>query len=150
MRHPVHPALRGLVTRFRLLEQHLLKRAAASGSRLPGDLAHAWGVLAARRGRIRVAELAREVGWSRRHLVNRFVGEFGLAPRDVARLHRFGVAQTHARSGVPWAEVAASAGYADQAHLAREFRVLAGQSPTQWRAESFPIVQDTAVGEGAG
>ncbi len=136
--------------RFRLLERHLLERAAAPGSRVPADLAHAWDLLTARRGRIRVAELAQEVGWSRRHLVTRFVGELGLAPRDVARLHRFGAAQVYARSGAPWAEVAASAGYADQAHLSRDFRALAGQSPTRWRAEPFPIVQDAAVGDGPG
>jgi AraC-like DNA-binding protein len=39
------------------------------------------------------------------------------------------------------AELAASNGYADQAHLAREFREFTGLSPSQWLADEFPIVQ---------
>jgi AraC-like DNA-binding protein len=31
-----------------------------------------------------------------------------------------------------WAGIAAESGYADQAHLAREFADLAGESPTAW------------------
>ncbi|WP_432560306.1 helix-turn-helix domain-containing protein [Granulicoccus sp. GXG6511] len=129
-------------TRFGLLEDHLLRLATRDRTRVPDDLAQAWRVLATTRGRVGVADLARGIGWSRRHLVNRFTAEFGLPPRDLGRLHRFGAAQRYARQGVPWAEVAARAGYADQAHLSREFREFAGQTPTAWRAEAFPIVQD--------
>ena len=31
-----------------------------------------------------------------------------------------------------WARIAAESGYADQAHLAREFSALAGETPTAW------------------
>ncbi len=31
-----------------------------------------------------------------------------------------------------WAGIAAESGYADQAHLAREFSTLAGETPTAW------------------
>ncbi|MDO5498492.1 MAG: AraC family transcriptional regulator [Propionibacteriaceae bacterium] len=129
-------------TRFRLLEEHLLRLAAHERTRVPDDLTQAWRIIATAHGRVGVAELASTIGWSRRHLVNRFSAEFGVPPRDLGRLHRFGAAQAYARAGAPWADVAARAGYADQAHLSREFRALAGRTPTQWRAEAFPIVQD--------
>ncbi len=38
------------------------------------------------------------------------------------------------------ATIAAECGYADQAHMAREWRALAGASPTQWlAAEGLPV-----------
>jgi AraC-like DNA-binding protein len=40
------------------------------------------------------------------------------------------LARTQASGG--WAGIAAESGYADQAHLAREFSDLAGESPTAW------------------
>ena len=39
------------------------------------------------------------------------------------------------------ADLAADCGYFDQAHLAREFRALAGCPPSQWLAEEFRNVQ---------
>lgn len=125
--------------RFRLLEEHLLRLIIRQRGEVPADLAYAWSRMGETQGRLRVTELADDVGWSRRHLVNRFTAEFGLPPREIARLHRFGAALTLARKGLAWGDVAAQAGYADQAHLAREFRTLADQTPTQWRAEMFPI-----------
>ncbi|WP_035757439.1 helix-turn-helix domain-containing protein [Granulicoccus phenolivorans] len=152
---PLHArmAAAGWSTRLRLLEQHLLARSAdpaEPGRDLPADLAHAWQVLGRYAGRVRVADLAAEVGWSRRHLVTRFRAEFGLAPSELARLHRFGAAQAYARAGTGWSEVAARAGYADQAHLAREFRTLSGQTPQRWLTQMFPSVQDPAFSRRAG
>jgi AraC-like DNA-binding protein len=43
----------------------------------------------------------------------------------------------------PLAEVAVRCGYYDQAHFTREWRDLAGCSPTAWLAEELPSVQDT-------
>ena len=48
------------------------------------------------------------------------------------------------------ATIAADCGYADQAHMAREWRALAGASPTQWLAdERLPFVQDDDGLDGA-
>ena len=44
------------------------------------------------------------------------------------------------------ADVAAATGYADHAHLDREFRALAGCTPTAWlREQEFPDVQEPAA-----
>ena len=46
-----------------------------------------------------------------------------------------------AGSPVLLADLAADCGYYDQAHLAREFRDLAGLPPSTWLAEEFRNVQ---------
>ena len=46
--------------------------------------------------------------------------------------------QTH---GYRLADLAVACGYFDQAHLAREFRSLAGCPPSQWLTEEFRNVQ---------
>ena len=44
------------------------------------------------------------------------------------------------------ATIAAECGYADQAHMAREWRTLAGASPTQWlAAEQLPVTHADEV-----
>jgi AraC-like DNA-binding protein len=48
------------------------------------------------------------------------------------------------------AGLAASTGFADQAHLTREWRALSGLSPTRWLAAEVGFVQDgTSPGAGA-
>jgi AraC-like DNA-binding protein len=117
--------------RFDLLEDFVLRRA----SHLPSsEIAFAYRRLAFSGGGARIATLAEEIGWSRKHLVDRFRSELGLSPKSVARLIRFHtacrLAQTEATQG--WAGIAAETGYSDQAHLAREFAALAGEPPTAW------------------
>ncbi|MEY9965505.1 AraC-like DNA-binding protein [Streptacidiphilus sp. MAP12-16] len=78
-----------------------------------------------RRG-CRIADLAGEVGLSERQLRRRCLDAFGYGPKTLARVLRLERALAAARGGLPFALVAALAGYADQAHLAREVRALAG------------------------
>ena len=115
----------------------------------PG-LERAWGLLVGGGGRSRVADVADDVGWSRRHLVNKFAAEFGVTPKDSARIARFSA--SHAilrRTEIPsLAEIAVDCGYYDQAHMAREWRELAGMAPSVWRAkEVFAFVQASASDE---
>jgi AraC-like DNA-binding protein len=57
----------------------------------------------------------------------------GVSPKTLARMVRFGNACRLARLGAgSWADIACAAGFADQAHLAREFSDLAGETPTAW------------------
>ena len=128
--------------RFAILEQHLLRRLADDDRhRAPADMAAAWTMIVSRHGAVRVDAVAAEVGWSRRHLLSRFRAEYGFGPKQVARLARFQHARQLAESGVPLAAVAYRAGYTDQAHLTREWRSFAGQSPRQTLGE-FPSVQE--------
>jgi len=138
----------GWDARFDLLDLHLLgvlRRARDPRSVVPAEVAAAWRLLARVRGRARVDWLADEVGWSRRHLTGRFTAEYGVTPKEAARLMRFEHARGLTGQRVPLAEVALEAGYADQAHLAREWRRLAGQPASatlREQAEQFPFVQD--------
>jgi AraC-like DNA-binding protein len=73
-----------------------------------------------------VAAVADEVGLSERQLLRRSLTAFGYGPKTLARVLRMERALALAARGVPAADVAASTGYADQAHLSREVKALAG------------------------
>lgn len=74
-----------------------------------------------------VAAAAEATGLSERQLRRRALDAFGYGPKTLARVLRMRHALRLARGGMPFAQVAATAGYADQAHLSREVRVLAGR-----------------------
>jgi AraC-like DNA-binding protein len=73
-----------------------------------------------------IREVAAEVGLGERALRRRCETAFGYGPKTLARVLRLQRALALARAGHPFAEVAALAGYADQPHLSRETRALAG------------------------
>ncbi|WP_380919070.1 helix-turn-helix transcriptional regulator [Streptomyces decoyicus] len=73
-----------------------------------------------------VAEVARAVALSERQLHRLSLDAFGYGPKTLTRVLRLVRALGLARSGMPYAQVAVRAGYADQAHLAREVKSLAG------------------------
>lgn len=76
---------------------------------------------------VAVAEVAADLGWSPRRLHRTSLSAFGYGPKTLARVLRFDRALAAARVGGGFARIAAEGGYADQAHLAREVRALAGQ-----------------------
>ena len=53
------------------------------------ETTEAWRRLEAMAGRVEIGELAADVGWSRRHLTDRFTSEFGVGPKQLARELRF-------------------------------------------------------------
>ncbi|WP_067471457.1 helix-turn-helix domain-containing protein [Actinomadura hibisca] len=125
----------GWAARFALLDRFLLDRLERGPVPDP-EVARAWELLARSGGRVPVADLAAEVGWSRRHLACRFRAQVGLTPKVTARVLRFERAAGLLAGEPPgWAELALSCGYCDQAHLNREFRALAGCTPTGLLAE---------------
>jgi len=69
---------------------------------------------------------ADELGLGPRQLHRRSLAAFGYGPKTLARVLRLQRALRLARGGVPFAETAVRAGFADQAHLARDVRELAG------------------------
>ena len=72
------------------------------------------------------AAMAHAAGLGPRQLHRRCSALFGYGPRHLLRVVRMERALTLARGGVPLARVAHDCGYADQAHLTREVRDLAG------------------------
>jgi AraC-like DNA-binding protein len=94
----------------------------------------------ARAGGPATSEVAREIGWSRKHLARRFRAETGFSPdrfRRLARFERFTEAIQRA-PGDGLAGLAAGCGYVDQAHLNREVRDFAGITPGELRARLLP------------
>jgi AraC-like DNA-binding protein len=82
---------------------------------------------------VRVAEIQQQSGYSPRHFIELFRANVGLAPKQFYRIQRFSTALARiARGTTSLADVAISSGYADQAHLSREFRELAGVSPSAY------------------
>ncbi|WP_086727441.1 helix-turn-helix transcriptional regulator [Streptomyces carpinensis] len=104
------------------LEEVALERAVATG---PPDplLRHLVTALDAGRP---VAATADELGVGARQLHRRSLTAFGYGPKTLARVLRLQRALALARAGVPFADTAARAGFADQAHLARDVRQLTG------------------------
>jgi AraC-like DNA-binding protein len=73
-----------------------------------------------------VRATADALGWTERALHRRCRDAFGYGPSVLRRILQFRMALRLAGQGMPFATTAAQAGYADQAHLAREVRALAG------------------------
>lgn len=133
--------------RFDLLEAALLQQfdQRRVGTTRP-EVGRTWQRLSKSGGAIGVQDLANEVGWSRRHLTDRFTSEYGLPPKVAARVLRFERATGLLRRqpGIRLADLSATVGYADQAHLSREFRAIAGCTPRQWMTEELPSLQHVA------
>jgi AraC-like DNA-binding protein len=72
----------------------------------------------------------------------------GISPRATIRVMRFRHAVNTAlgQRRVHWAQLAADSGYYDQAHLIREFRELAGLTPTALLAERTRAVASVQYG----
>jgi AraC-like DNA-binding protein len=80
---------------------------------------------AARTG-VSVGAIADSCGLSPRHLHRRCTAAFGYGPKTLVKIMRMQRAVAMARGGRPFADVSVAAGYADQAHLARDVKALAG------------------------
>ncbi|MER7124688.1 helix-turn-helix domain-containing protein, partial [Streptomyces goshikiensis] len=81
-----------------------------------------------------VAATAAAVGLGERRLHRLSLDAFGYGPRLLGRVLRLQRALALSRRGLAQAEVAYAAGYADQAHLTREVRALAGVTPGAYAA----------------
>jgi AraC-like DNA-binding protein len=111
----------------------------------------AWRRLAGCGGRVPVTRVAEQIGLGRRQLGQLVRAELGLTPKTVARIFRFGQARRFLRTGrtASLAQTAVACGYFDQAHLANDWKQLAGCTPGQWMTEELPFLQDPGPGRGA-
>ncbi len=145
-------AAAGWPERFAILDEILLKLMGqgmtGAAREVAPEVSWAWHQLLREGGTVPVAALAAGTGWSGRHLTSRFRAEIGLTPKAAARVIRFDRARqllvrnlTVVNPEYRLADLAVTCGYFDQAHMAREFRALAGCPPSQWLAEEFRNVQ---------
>ncbi len=93
-----------------------------------------------------VAEVLGRLGISHGRFVRGFSAAVGLTPKRFARVRRFRRVLAALGHGQPvdWADVAATCGYYDQAHLIRDFRQHAGMRPTaylpRWAGEDGHVI----------
>jgi len=117
--------------RFDLVEAFLVRRFGDAAEPSPA-IEWSWGQLHQSHGRVSIARIAEELGWSHRRLISRFREQLGLTPKAVARVIRFDRAVQLLTGSAPssLASVAYDCGYFDQAHMNRDFRELAGTNPS--------------------
>jgi AraC-like DNA-binding protein len=131
-------------TRFTIVDE-VLTRAAADGPRPDRRLIAAWTRLARRHGDLAISELVAATGWSRRRLAESFRAQAGLTPKSAARIMRFAraVELLTGPGHRSLTSIALSCGYYDQAHLNRDFRALAGCTPTEYIAAQLTDLPGT-------
>jgi AraC family transcriptional regulator len=85
-------------------------------------------------GDIALSEVATEVGIHPVHLARAFRRHYGCSPGDYVRRLRVEFAcQQLASSDTPLAEIALSAGFSDQSHLTKAFRLRMRMTPGEFR-----------------
>lgn len=94
----------------------------------------AWHRLERTQGTERIATIANHIDISRRQLTNLFARHVGVPPKTAARMLRFGRLLRRAEQAArpDWSGLALDGGYADQAHMVREFVEFSGVTPTTW------------------
>jgi AraC-like DNA-binding protein len=135
--------------RFALVDAAIRARLADTA---PVDAGIEWSLrrIADSGGAPTIADLAAELGWSHRRLIARYRDAVGLPPKLIARIVRFErlAALVSEDPLTDWANAALACGYFDQAHLAREVRMLADITPTELRMQTVNSVQDNAPAVG--
>jgi len=103
-----------------------------------GQVAELAELITSDQGLCRVAQLAEVSGLTERRLQRMFADYVGVSPKWVMRRARLHEAALRAEAGgaaaVNWAALAAELGYADQAHLTRDFTATIGVPPTRYAA----------------
>ena len=121
---------RDLPEKISIIESLLIRRMNAKEER-GASLRGAIAMIVSSGGQTSIDRLACDLGISGRQLERRFISEVGLGPKLLCRILRFQqVFRAVERADKNWARIAADCGYHDQAHLIRDFRQFAGQTPS--------------------
>ncbi len=123
--------------RFRIVESALTSRLRPEFTASPA-IARAVDALLPGAGPPPIGDLADHAGLSHRQFIKDFTATVGITPKLFGRLCRFRRAVGRIAYGGPcrWAQFACDCGYADQAHMIREFKFFSGLTPAQYRASS--------------
>lgn len=134
----------------------------ATDAFLLGGLAHvppraarlraAVDLLEAASGAVRPAELAAAAGVAESTLRRWFREDLGVSAKLFGRIVRFRHAHAylHTTPGATWADAVVRFGYADQAHLTKDYRRFAGEPPTRWQPDARVIDRTFGIEERAG
>jgi AraC-like DNA-binding protein len=95
-------------------------------------LAQGRAFLDSRRATVRSAELEAVTGLSRYELARQFRSLYGTSPHRYSLMRRLAFARSLLDEGKPLAELAMTAGFADQAHFTRIFRSAFGLTPGRY------------------
>jgi len=91
-------------------------------------------------GLVNVANVARMLGVSSRHLQRRFLETVGISPKLFSRMQRF-QRVFQAMERLNWVNTAIDCGYYDQAHLIKDFQEFAGKAPTALMNEEIVLMR---------
>ena len=114
------------------LEEELMRRLCDTAGL--GLVRHTSRGIAATSGAVAIGDLSGAAGVSSTHLAQRFKELVGVTPKRLARSQRFAATMLAIDPAGPidWGDVAAGAGYVDQAHFGHEFREFTGLTPTRY------------------
>ena len=108
---------------YRRMEKHVVS----------DSLVLATKVISDNYGQIQVKEVARQSGYSERHLNRLFLVQIGMNVKDFIRLTRFNYVLKHIqKSPCFFAALSQQAGYFDQAHFDKDFKAISGVTPQKY------------------
>jgi AraC family transcriptional regulator len=96
--------------------------------------------------RVPVADLCALVERSEAHFSRSFKGTFGYSPHAFVVRRRVELAAKHMlQTDMSLSDIALGCGFADQAHMCKQFRVVTGQTPAAWRRAKMAQDADMAA-----
>jgi len=125
--------------RFEVLDRCLLTQLSALEPS-PLFVREASAQIEAAHGNVRVGDLHKSLGASRKHLAVTFTRHLGMPAKSYAQIHRFlwTLEQLRQNDEVDWSVLAHEAGYSDQSHLVRDFRRVGAATPTEYLRQRAP------------
>ena len=90
--------------------------------------------------KIEIGDVARRVDWNARMMHRQFIAACGYSPKHLQRIMRMqgALRVAHSMPVARLGDLAAAAGYADQAHMTRDFRDITGFTPAAYFADTAP------------
>ncbi len=136
--------------RFAALSRALLAHGSTRAVGCRSEVAWASAQIVGSGGRCDIASIVRALGWSHRRTIAAFREHVGVPPKQLARIVRFDGVVRRLRATPAaehrWAELAVDAGFADQAHFARECRRMSGLTPSGLRRLVASVPTDALAG----
>ena len=88
--------------------------------------------------KIEIGDVARRLGWNARMIHRQFIAACGYSPKHFQRIMRIqgALRAAHSTPVAGLGDLAAAAGYADQAHMTRDFRDITGFTPAAYFADA--------------